>query len=202
MRLIAVSILSYLLGSVPFALIFAAGFKGKDVRQEGSGNIGAANALVTAGFWVGLLSLVCDLTKGLVPVLLARLWVGSNLAVVMAAFLAVAGHDFPIFLKFRGGKGVATTAGAVIAIDPFMFIFLFLLWVLMVIVVQHFIPSTVAVICLLPLFMWFSAKGWLYILLGMLLAGLAIWQHRLDLERFFEGKDLPAAAALKKYLGR
>lgn len=102
---------SYILGSIPFGLILAKVITGKDVRKVGSGNIGATNALRTAGKAVGALTLLLDITKGYFAV-----WVGIQANLAGLAFLAVmCGHLFPVWLKFRGGKGVATFFGSLLA---------------------------------------------------------------------------------------
>jgi glycerol-3-phosphate acyltransferase PlsY len=116
---------SYLLGALPFAWVLTRAFTGKDLRREGSGNIGATNAMRVAGRPIGLLAFVLDAAKGLVPVI----WLGPWAAAlapsgppavwvsVACAAAAVLGHCFPVYLRFRGGKGVATGCGALIGID-------------------------------------------------------------------------------------
>jgi len=110
--------LSYLLGAVPFGLLLGL-WAGKDVRREGSGNIGATNVLRTCGAGWGIAALVLDLLKGLVPALLAG-WLAPAGPIwpVLAGLAAVLGHCYPIYLRFAGGKGVATTAGVLLAIMP------------------------------------------------------------------------------------
>lgn len=115
---IAIIVVSYLLGAVPFGLILARRFAGIDVRAQGSGNIGATNVARTSGKKLGVLTLILDATKGALPVLTAA-WLGQPIAVVAGAGLAaVIGHVFPIYLKLRGGKGVATAAGMFLALAP------------------------------------------------------------------------------------
>lgn len=103
---------------MPFGLILAHRFAGIDVRSQGSGNIGATNVARTSGKKLGILTLILDATKGALPVLVAA-WLGQPIAVVAGAGLAaVIGHVFPIYLKLRGGKGVATAAGMFLALAP------------------------------------------------------------------------------------
>lgn len=110
---------AYLLGAIPFGLILAARFAGIDVRSAGSGNIGATNVARSAGKGLGVVTLALDALKGAVPVLVAERVLHLPIAVVAAAGLAaVLGHVFPIYLGFRGGKGVATGAGVFAAIAP------------------------------------------------------------------------------------
>src|SRR5262245_17383006 len=112
-------IASYLLGAIPFGLLVARVFAGVDVRAAGSGNIGATNVGRTSGKWLGILTLVLDGAKGAAPVLIAEQVLDQPIAVVAGAGLAaVLGHVFPVYLRFRGGKGVATGAGVFFAISP------------------------------------------------------------------------------------
>jgi len=118
----AVAILaSYLLGAVPFGLVLVRATRGIDLRQVGSGNIGATNAMRAAGRPVGLAVFALDFLKGLAPVLLAAPAAGGGLSPrelqVACGTAAVVGHCFPLYLRFRGGKGVATGCGALLAID-------------------------------------------------------------------------------------
>ncbi|MCX5750222.1 MAG: glycerol-3-phosphate 1-O-acyltransferase PlsY [Candidatus Saganbacteria bacterium] len=202
MKLLFIVIVSYLLGSIPFALIFSTLYKKKDLRREGSHNVGATNALVVAGPRAGIYTLIGDLTKGTIPVLIARLWIGTDLAIMLAAVFAILGHDFPIWLNFKGGKGVATTGGAMFGIDPLMTFSMILFWGLMVIVLRYFIPSTVIALCFLPIFMWFSSKAWIYIIGGILIALLSVYQHRGDLMRFWSGEEKRADEMIRDFLGK
>lgn len=109
-----VALLSYLLGSIPFGLILVRVFRGEDIRQSGSGNIGATNVARTSPV-LGLATLLLDAGKGFLAVAIAG-WLGGDKA--LAALCAVAGHTFPLWLRFRGGKGVATAVGGYAALAP------------------------------------------------------------------------------------
>lgn len=115
----AIWIAAYLLGAVPFGLIIARNFAGIDVRKEGSGNIGATNVARTTNKWLGIATLMLDALKGAAPVLISAHALHQPIEVSAgAALAAVLGHVFPIYLLFRGGKGVATAAGVFIALTP------------------------------------------------------------------------------------
>ena len=107
----------YLLGSVPFGLLIVRSATGEDVRRLGSGNIGATNVLRTGRRGLALATLAADLLKGFLPAFLAFLWLGPDIA-VLAGLGAVLGHCFPVWLGFKGGKGVATAAGVILALTP------------------------------------------------------------------------------------
>src|SRR5919199_6250966 len=117
----------YLLGSVPTGLLVG-WTRGVDVRRVGSGNIGMANVLRAAGKGAAAATMLGDMLKGFLPVLLARLLVGNDWVVAAVALAALAGHCWSIFLRFRGGKGVATGAGTTIALAPVVGIVLFAVW--------------------------------------------------------------------------
>jgi len=123
--LISLCIFAYLIGSVPFGLIFTKIFTSRDLREIGSGNIGATNARRAGGWGLGLATLVCDVLKGAIPVLIASAASPGNenalkeLWMALSAISAFCGHLFPIYLKFKtGGKGVATAAGCFTVISP------------------------------------------------------------------------------------
>lgn len=111
--------LAYLLGSIPVGWLIANIFYHKDIRQEGSGNIGATNALRIFGTKIGILVLLLDMMKGIIAVLIAKQVIqGAHPLVSIAGLVAILGHIFPVWLKFRGGKGVATAAGVFAALAP------------------------------------------------------------------------------------
>ena len=116
-QLLLVVIVGYLLGSVPFGLLLSRRFSKTDIRSHGSGKIGATNVLRTAGKKAAALALVLDIAKGALPVIFARLIFGDDyhFAEVLATLAAIAGHNWSIFLKFRGGRGVATFLGGLFA---------------------------------------------------------------------------------------
>ncbi len=121
MEKILLIITAYFLGSIPFGLIFYRIKTGKDIRKEGSGNIGATNTFRTGGKLLGLATLFCDLFKGIISVLIAKLIFPNDIIIhSVTAAVAVWGHVFSIWLKFRGGKGVATALGVMLVIEPLL----------------------------------------------------------------------------------
>src|SRR5512140_2418027 len=108
----------YLIGAIPFGLLFSRLFSSVDVRTVGSGNIGATNVLRAAGKKAAVLTLLADGLKGFIPVFAARTLLGDDVTTVLSAVAAVLGHNFPVYLKFKGGKGVATSFGVVLAVSP------------------------------------------------------------------------------------
>src|SRR5699024_9405675 len=114
---------SYLIGSIPFALIIGKLFYNTDIREHGSGNVGTSNTFRILGKKAGIIVLICDLFKGAVPVWIALL-LGSDITVLFFGLVAAIGHVYSIFLKFKGGKAVATGGGAILAYAPLVFIIL------------------------------------------------------------------------------
>lgn len=126
-------IFSYLTASIPFGYILAKKFSGKDVRTSGSGNIGATNVVRVAGKKLGILTLILDGLKGMVMIILARFLFDFSphlhLFLVLVGAISVLGHVYPIYLKFKGGKGVATTIAIVIALDPIAGLVMVATWI-------------------------------------------------------------------------
>jgi len=120
--------LSYFLGAIPFGLLFGRMFSGIVVRTKGSGNIGATNVLRASGKKAAVLTLVADALKGLLPVLAARFLFHDDWITAGSGIAAVLGHAFPVYLKFRGGKGVATSYGVILAVAPWTGLLCLIIW--------------------------------------------------------------------------
>jgi glycerol-3-phosphate acyltransferase PlsY len=187
-------IFSYLLGSVPMGLLVARALGGPDPRSLGSGNLGAANLYRLLGVKGGGLTLLGDVLKGALPVLLARYWLTSlgpwqDAAVALVAAAAVLGHVFPVYLGFRGGKGVATSFGVVAALCPWAGLNLVLVYLLALSQTRIFSISALISAWLLPLAVGLFSDSKAYLLLAGVLSGLILVCHRDNLERFFRGEE-------------
>src|SRR5580658_4830237 len=185
--------ISYLLGSIPFGYLLVRVFKGEDVRVGGSGNIGATNVART---WpaLGVATLLLDSSKGLAAVLLARvLFSGPNQKLIMttAALFAVVGHLFPVWLKFRGGKGVATSLGAFILLTPKSILCLVALFLLLAVAFRYVSLGSVAVAAAFPLLAWALHEYVDSRQLGLiaLVSVLVIWRHRQNIGRLAAGTE-------------
>ncbi len=188
MEKIIVVIISYLLGSVPFAYIMIRLFKGIDIRKVGSGNVGSTNALRTAGKRVALAALLGDLLKGL-----AAAWIGlqtsGEMLAAVCVLAAVIGHCWPVFIGFKGGKGMATTAGAILLLMPKVFLFLAIIFVLIVFFSRYVSLASVSVAVLLPLTALFFSQPGRYLLVSVILTVLVIYRHRENIERLRNGNE-------------
>jgi len=190
---------AYLLGSIPSGYLIGRS-QGVDLRTQGSGNIGATNALRVLGKKWGYLCFVLDIGKGLAAVLLAKLLVAPAYgldpvtASIVAAVSAVVGHNFPVWLKFKGGKGVATSAGAVIGLFPFVvFASGILAWVIAFKLTRIVSVASIAgaVVLFLSLFvLWLLHMAvTAQLVIGGALAAMLIWRHRSNIQRLLAGTE-------------
>ena len=145
---------SYLLGSIPFGYLLVRAFRGQDVRQTGSGNIGATNVSRTSK-GLGALTLVLDALKGLAAVVITRMFFpGNNALLGTAALFAIVGHMFPVWLRFRGGKGVATGLGSFIALTPKTVLVMFAIFVVVFLLFRYVSLASIVAVALFPLLAW------------------------------------------------
>lgn len=191
--LLAIPIAAYFLGSIPFGLLLTKALGRGDVRKVGSGNIGATNVARAAGLLAGIFTLVLDVTKGTAAVLLAeKLSNGSATWMMVAAFAALLGHCFPVWLKFKGGKGVATAAGIFLVLSPAACLAAIILFLLVVIFWRYVSLGSVSAAAAMPLliyFLWAPRHAPpLVITIGTLAVSLlVIYKHARNLQRLVEG---------------
>jgi len=184
--LIAVAVLAYLLGAVPFGLVMARLFGLGDLRKIGSGNIGATNVLRTGNKPAAFLTLVLDAGKGAIAVLLAR-QIGPD-AAQLAGFAAFLGHCFPVYLGFKGGKGVATFLGTLLALHWPLGLAACATWLVVALVMRISSLSALLAAVLSPVWAWAMGRADL-VLLAVLLALLVLWRHRPNIERLIAGTE-------------
>ncbi|GHE96699.1 glycerol-3-phosphate acyltransferase [Aliiroseovarius zhejiangensis] len=182
-----VAVAGYLLGSVPFGIVMARLFGLGDLRQIGSGNIGATNVLRTGNKPAALLTLLGDAGKGGAAVLLARALVGEDAAQV-AGFAAFLGHCFPVFLGFKGGKGVATWLGTMLALAWPIGLAACVTWLVVAVIFRFSSLAALAAAALSPL--WALLLGLpAYVILSIALALLIFLRHRANIERLIAGEE-------------
>ena len=195
MTFLAIPIAAYLLGSVPFGLLLTRALGRGDVRKVGSGNIGATNVARAAGLLAGVLTLALDLAKGAGAVLFAqKLSNDSATWMMIAAVAALLGHCFPVWLKFKGGKGVATAAGIFLVLSPLACLAAVVLFFLVVIFWRYVSLGSVSAAAAMPLliyFLWAPRHAPpLAVTIGALAAALLIiYKHRGNLQRLLEGVE-------------
>jgi glycerol-3-phosphate acyltransferase PlsY len=192
-------VISYLLGSIPFGYLFVKYLftSGEDVRQIGSGGIGATNVTRRAGVKGGLLTYVCDVAKGVAAVMLMRMvanddyfWIGA------AAIAAIIGHIFPIFLGFRGGKGVATGVGVYLALAPYSVLATLILWAAIVYFTRYVSLGSIIATAAVPIWTllfygWLLPSEHLKALLIVAIAGCAliVATHHENINRLLHGTE-------------
>ncbi|HEX7371733.1 MAG TPA: glycerol-3-phosphate 1-O-acyltransferase PlsY [Thermodesulfobacteriota bacterium] len=182
-------IFAYLLGSVPTGVILARAFSDVDPRTQGSKNIGATNIYRTAGKKLGIITLLGDILKGLIPVVIARatldshFWIG---AVALAAFL---GHLYPIYLKFKGGKGIATGLGAFLALAPLAAILSFLVFAAVVYKSRYISLGSLTATAAFPILLALLHSPAIYIPFAVIIGALIFYRHRENIQRLLAGKE-------------
>ena len=180
---------AYLVGAIPFGLLFARLLTGKDPRQHGSGNIGATNAMRTGGKMVGILTLLADIIKGAVPVALAMAYGDDELLVAAVALAAFFGHIFPIYLGFKGGKGVATMFGVVIPWLPWAAVGAFAVWFISFKLSHYVSLASIAAGVSLPLFSLLLQASWASFWVCTILGALMIIRHQSNIKRLIAGDE-------------
>ncbi len=191
------SLAAYLLGSIPTGYLVGK-FHGKDLRKEGSGNIGATNVVRVLGKKWGYLVFAVDFLKGILAVVLAlTLAKGAaqreSLALI-AAISAILGHNFPIWLNFRGGKGVATTAGVILVLLPWpVFIAALIVWALAFFTTRYVSLASLLAAVTVPvtcgILFWLGKVSLIFLWIGLGICALVIWRHRSNLARLFAGTE-------------
>ena len=194
MILVITALGAFLLGSIPTGYLVARA-KGIDIRQHGSGNIGATNVFRTLGKPLGILVFFLDALKGFAAVWLALRYGGpSAWPPILAAVAAIAGHNYTPWLGFKGGKGIATSAGVLIALMPWAVLAIALVWFAVFFATRYVSLASISAAAALPAAvgaLWFYGCGGSAPLLGfsLLIAALAIWRHRSNIERLMAGTE-------------
>ncbi len=182
---------AYLLGAIPFGYLLVRWKTGRDVRSMGSGNIGATNVLRTTGRLAGVITLLLDIGKGYLAVWLAGRLTGDSPAGMSAAALAVmAGHAFPVFLRFRGGKAVASFLGAFLCLAPLAVLAALAAFLLMVWRTRYISMGSIVASGTFPLALWLIVHPpWVVVGAGALAGAFIIWRHKENIQRLRAGTE-------------
>ena len=201
LRYLAVLPLAYLMGSIPWGYFLMHWSRGVDVREYGSGRTGMTNVLRTGGSRMAVVVLALDVGKGVMAVLLAREILGSTGGEVAAGLLALAGHNWPVFLNFKGGRGIATGMGVLAIIAPIAAIIGMLMFIPVTVISRYLslgsvtgvITAGLVLVALAFLGMYSIAYAWYAVIGGTVI----IWQHRDNIQRLLDGTErrlgVPAA---------
>jgi acyl phosphate:glycerol-3-phosphate acyltransferase len=183
-------IIAYLLGSIQISVILSKFFKFPDPRSRGSHSAGATNVLRTAGKNPALITLIGDVLKGVLAVLIAIILHAIPFFWACAALAAVAGHIFPCFFHFRGGKGVATGLGGLFMLSPFIAILLAVIWLVVVLGTRYVSLGSLITAAAAPiLILIFSSERIAFFVPVLLMAGLIIWKHQDNIKRLRNGTE-------------
>ena len=203
MEIFILSLLSYLLGSIPFGFLLTKIFLKKDIRETGSGNIGATNVLRTGNKKLALLTLILDLSKSFIPLfILFKLYPHPiindffNLIIVDKIFLIlvfgyffVLGHCFPIWLKFKGGKGIATSLGVILSIDIFIGLCLLTIWILVFLIFKISSLSALISSTSFPILIFFKYEKVNLLYLSIILTIFVFFTHRANIIRLLKKEE-------------
>lgn len=203
-----IAVAAYLLGSIPTGFLVARA-KGIDIRKVGSGNIGATNALRVLGKPAGILVLVVDALKGWVAVRVVAMLIveqflsadgpGGNrvLAAILASVFAVLGHNYPCWLGFKGGKGIATSAGVLTALVPWALLIILSVWIILFAATRFVSIGSLAASATLPFATWLTTRDWTLTAVTGAMGALAIYKHKGNIQRLMNGTE-PRIGAKKR----
>ncbi|HXE17283.1 MAG TPA: glycerol-3-phosphate 1-O-acyltransferase PlsY [Stellaceae bacterium] len=190
------AIFAYLLGSIPFGLILSRLGGYGDIRQIGSGNIGATNVLRTGNKALAGATLLLDMAKGVAAVLVLAYW--GPAAAAVAAIAVFLGHLFPVWLGFRGGKGVATAGGVILAYLWPAGLAVLATWLIVAVITRYSSLAAVTASVLAPVYAWFAAKEWLPTIVVLILAALVLIRHADNIRRLLRGEESRISLGARK----
>ena len=188
---------SYLVGSIPSGLILGKAIWNTDLREHGSHNIGATNAWRTIGKQAGVLIFLCDLLKGVFGVWLGGALSGIPLALVLGGVFAIVGHSWSLFLRFKGGKGVATGLGVILSLMPIPALLIFAIWFVIVKITGYVSLGSIVGAALVPIFAWLFGEPCETIGFGFIAAIFVIYRHKENIQRLLSGTETKIKAAKK-----
>jgi len=189
---------AYIIGATPFGYL-AGKMKGVDIRQHGSGNVGATNVIRVLGKGIGLPVFALDMFKGWISVMLAR-WIVTGAGLdstwpeILAGVMAVMGHNYTFWLKFKGGKGIATSAGVLLALLPIPLGVAFLVWVILFFTTRYVAVASIGaslMVGIVPavLHFWRGAPAMPLVWFGAILGVMGVWRHRSNMQRLMNGTE-------------
>jgi len=182
--------IAYLLGAIPFGYLLMKAKTGEDVRAKGSGNIGATNVMRVGGKLAGLATLLLDIAKGYLAVWIAERLTGDTLVMSAAAVTVMAGHAFPVFLRFKGGKAVASFVGAFLCLTPWALVVEIIVFVVVVFWTRHISMGSIVGAATFPLAVWLVQHApWEAVAASIIGATFIIYRHSGNIERLRAGTE-------------
>ncbi|MCQ1528103.1 glycerol-3-phosphate 1-O-acyltransferase PlsY [Lutispora saccharofermentans] len=188
MTIITISIISYFLGNISASYLIAKYKGGIDIRKHGSGNAGATNVLRTLGAKAGLLAFAGDALKGVFAVVLGKL-IGHDDGQIAAGIFVVIGHNWPMLLGFKGGKGIATTIGVMIAINPYIVAAIVPIGLIIIFITKYVSLASIIGMGIFPITMLMTKQPGKLVLFSFLLSAMAIYRHKSNLSKLIAGTE-------------
>ncbi|HET8579826.1 MAG TPA: glycerol-3-phosphate 1-O-acyltransferase PlsY [Nitrospiraceae bacterium] len=185
----AMAVGGYLLGSIPFGLVIAKCLGTTDPRTAGSRNIGFTNVLRLSGKTAGLLTLAGDMGKGWLVAWMAAQTFDQEAVIAAIALAPIVGHLYPIFLGFRGGKGVATAMGAVLGMAPLVGVVIIFVWLMTVAVWRYSSGAALVAFFMLPVVSVVFGRGWVFVVFSVVVSSLVVFRHRENMARLWSGTE-------------
>jgi len=182
-------VVAYLLGSIPFGYLIVRRKSGADIRETGSGGTGATNVSRRAGKAAGVLTLLLDAAKGSVAVLIARAVSGDDWVIAAAAIAVLVGHIFPVWLGFRGGKGVATGVGIFLVLAPIALLCAGVVFVAIVVLTRYVSLGSMTAAVLIPVLVWLQSDSQTLLVAAVAGAVLIVFAHRGNIQRLASGTE-------------
>jgi acyl phosphate:glycerol-3-phosphate acyltransferase len=179
---------SYLVGSIPIGLLLAR-MKGQDPRKIGSGNIGATNVMRSSGKAIGILTLLGDALKGFLPTALSLYFCAPHEIVSVVALAAFLGHIFPLYLKFKGGKGVATALGILVALSCQSVLIALVIFIVILVIGRYVSLGSMIAAAVMPFLLYFSNASRSFVLLCIFMAITIVFKHKENIKRLVSGKE-------------
>ena len=191
-KIILTGIIGYLLGCIPSGVLISKIFGIKDIRKVGSGNSGTTNVLRTLGWLPSVLTLVCDCLKGYVACLIGTR-IGGDPAMLVGGLCAILGHDFPVFMGFKGGKGIATSLGLIIAINPWLALALLAVQIVAVALTRYMSVASLITTVAFPILVIFTERSRenfpLFLGAACIASALSLFGHRSNIQRLIRGEE-------------
>ena len=179
-------LISYIIGSIPSGYILSKYFSKIDITKEGSGNIGATNVLRSGSKKLALITLLFDALKGVLPILI---FYNSTYSIILASLSAFIGHNYPIWLKFKGGKGIATYLGISFAISLKLGFLFLIIWLITALISKTSSTSSLVSILLIPFFSFLIVDNKLISLLFLILTSISFYRHKENIKRIIKGSE-------------
>ncbi len=192
LKYILAGVIGYLMGNISSGYLVSKAYGLRDIRKHGSGNSGTTNVLRTLGWLPSVLTLAGDCLKGYLACMIGRA-LGGDLGMLIGGFCAILGHDFPVFMGFRGGKGIATSLGLIIAINPMMAVAELVVQIIAVAITRTMSIASLITTVAFPVLTVFMERGrdnyWLFVGFAIAASALSLFGHRSNIDRLIKGKE-------------